>query len=312
MKAMPSARGATPYVILLLVQCAIFGFAFVVIKGLLNDGFSPLFLMSVRFSVGFLSLFFASVVTGRMKGFCLSSSGSGGRELRYGAIAGAVLFFAFTLQTLGADLTTPAKNGLLTGTFVVFVPLLAMAVRRRFSLRPFLVSILCFAGVIVVSGASTADLSWNAGDLLSVGCGLLFAVHFLILGRYASDPTIDTLRLTQWQLLLVALFAATGAGIWGIGDIANASIPNAVHSFIILGVVATAVTYLIQTIVQAKLTPVTVSVVSTSESAFAVAIALITGFQSPTLTLGLGSIIILTAMVLASGHESLSSKSGQR
>lgn len=301
------------YVVLLLVQCAIFGFSFIVIKNILNQGAPPLFLMSIRFSIGFLALLLLGVTTGRTKKFRSADVISRQAELRYGVIAGLVLFSAFALQTFGAEITTPAKNGLLTGTFVVFVPICVMALNRKFSLQPLLVSALCFIGVVVVANISTADLSMNVGDALSVACGLFFAVHFILLGWYAPDPRIDVLRFTQWQLLVVALLSTAGSALTERYELSDRSVdlwnswPVFVGTFIFLGVVSTSVTYLIQTVVQARLSPISVSVISCSESVFAIIISVVAGFEPLTASLSFGAVLIVAAMVLASIHESAGS-----
>ncbi|MDR0670958.1 MAG: EamA family transporter, partial [Oscillospiraceae bacterium] len=114
------ARAA--HLTLLLLVCVIFGYSFIVTKDLLAQGFPLFLLLGFRFSLG------GALLLGLRPCRALGGQTRFQRgELRCGALLGAVTFVAYVFQTIGTGLTTPAKNGLFTGLYVIFVPLLLMA-----------------------------------------------------------------------------------------------------------------------------------------------------------------------------------------
>ena len=288
------------YVFLLVTQCAIFGFSFVVVKKLLDYGCPTFLLMSIRFFIGTLSLIIVGLLFGKKIGGKGSPLSFRKKEMLYGTIAGIALFLSFGLQTFGANYTTPAKNGLLTGVFVVFVPLLSMLLKRKFHIKPIALAVAAFVGAVIVSGITASDLSINVGDMLSILCGFVFAVHFLLLEKYAPDPEIDTIRFTEVQLFVVAILSV----IFSLGlenrNYTDFQWGNTIGWFLFIGIISTAVTYLIQTVVQAKLSANTCSVISCSESVFAVSISLVLGYEIFSIRLLIGAIFIVTSMVIAS------------
>jgi drug/metabolite transporter (DMT)-like permease len=96
---------------LLLGITATWGWTFVVVKNALAV-YAPLPFLAVRFTLaaGLLGLV--------LVGFRRRPLG------RIGYGIGAVLAVAYLLQTVGLKSTSPANAGLLTGLFVVFVPLI--------------------------------------------------------------------------------------------------------------------------------------------------------------------------------------------
>ena len=54
------------------------------------------------------------------------------QEIIGGTILGVFMFGGFTLQTIGIQYTTAGKSGFITSTYVVMVPFLVWALRRKF------------------------------------------------------------------------------------------------------------------------------------------------------------------------------------
>ena len=288
------------YVFLLILQCAIFGFSFVIVKMLLDYGNSPFLLMGIRFFIGAISLVFAGLVLNAKTSQKRTVFAYNKKELLYGAISGIALFAAFGFQTFGANFTTPAKNSLLTGVFVVFVPLVSMFLKKKFSAKPIVIALICFVGAGTVSGISASDLNINLGDILTIICGIAFAIHFLLLERYAPDSDIDTIKFTEVQLFVVAITSVLSSILLESHSYVNVDWQNSLLWFVFIGVISTAVTYLIQTIVQAKLTANTVSVISCTDSVFAITTSLILGYEILSGRLLIGGVIIIVSMIMAS------------
>ena len=287
------------YIFLLVFQCAIFGIDFIVVKMLLENALPIFFLLAFRFFIGTFALL----------PFCYKNSSAqqttikvtNKKETRYGIVAGLVFFAAFGLQTIGAYYTTPAKNGVFTGLYVIFVPAIIMLITRKFVWKPLLYAIVCFFGVMVVSNFFSEQLTINIGDILTIACAIAFAGHFILLEKFLVNSKINFYRFTAIQILIAAILS------FAISLVFERSTYNTIHwdyqiilLLLFLGIIGTALTYFIQTIVQSKISANTVSIISCSESVFAVSFALCFGFDKFSFSLLFGTIIISVAMVLTS------------
>jgi drug/metabolite transporter (DMT)-like permease len=289
------------YIFLILCQCAILGIDFVAVKYILEADYQPFFLLAIRFFVASLALFgFCFIFNVFRAGKTMSFSK---KELLYGAIAGVVLFLSFALQTYGAKYTTPAKNGVFTGLYVIFTPIIVMLFKRKFTWKPLLIACVCFVGVMVVSNffAEQQQLTINIGDFLTILCAIVFAGHFILLEKYLTNTDIDFFNFTNVQLLVVAVLSfALSFGLEPLEFYKLELDTTIIWLFLFLGVICTAFSYYIQAVAQSKLSANTVSVVSCSESVFAVIFGICFGYDTMSFSLIVGTIIIVFSMVLTS------------
>ena len=121
-----------------------------------------------------------------------------------GGTAGVALFSGYGLQTVGLQYTSTSNSAFLTGLFVVFTPLLAAGLLRRAPGPAALAGVaLATAGLFLLTGARVAV---SAGDALTFGCALAFAVHILVLGEVTGR--FHPVRLNTVQLVVVAAGSA--------------------------------------------------------------------------------------------------------
>jgi drug/metabolite transporter (DMT)-like permease len=150
-----------PHLSAFLIVCMIWGLSLVVAYDLLGTGIPPFFLIAVTYGIGAITLLAAKLV--------LRTTPAIGRdELKYGILVGILIFAAFGLQTVGLVYTTPAKSGLLTVLYVLFVPIIISVVRKKLSARSIAFALIGFAGVLVMSGVAGGDASVNYGDVLTI------------------------------------------------------------------------------------------------------------------------------------------------
>src|SRR5438128_2690296 len=90
---------------------AVWGWTFVLVKDAITQ-YPTLPFLQLRFILAFLVM---AVIVHRLPAR---------REVRVGAIAGAVLAAGYLTQTVGLTMTSPGNSGLITGLFVVFTPLI--------------------------------------------------------------------------------------------------------------------------------------------------------------------------------------------
>src|SRR5258708_6350008 len=182
---------------------AMWGSSFAILRSLLGDGAaSPLALVAVRMSMASLLLLAYLAV------FRRSQLRMGRELLRDGVFAGALLGIGFLLQTEGLQRTTASRSGFLTGTVVVFVPLIEFVVDRKRPALPALIGVLlAFVGITVLSspGAGVSQAT-ATGDILTLLCAIVFAGQIVALGRIA--PKYPVLPLLLLQLATIAVLAA--------------------------------------------------------------------------------------------------------
>lgn len=188
--------------IALLFNTLIWGGTFALIKNAFND-ISPLLFLGLRF--GIAALIFLPFVYSSLKK-------TNKQTLIAGSILGFFYFAGFTAQSLGLNLTTATKSGFITGTFVVFIPILQLIIEKR---KPkwfnVLGVLLVLIGLILLSskGKNALDFikqlgsDFNLGDLLTLLCALLFAFQVVYVDVFTKK--YDYLPMVFVQLLITGV-----------------------------------------------------------------------------------------------------------
>ena len=123
-------------------------------------------------------------------------------EWRGGVLAGLLLFGAAAFQQAGLQFTTAGKAGLITGLYVVLVPLfLALGWRQRLPKVAWIASLFAVAGLFLLSG--TQQWSLAPGDGLELAGAVLWALHVIAIGRMAGR--VDPVRLSLGQYFVCGL-----------------------------------------------------------------------------------------------------------
>ncbi len=142
----------------------------------------------------------------------------------------------FWLQTDGMQYTTTAKSGFITGLYVLFTPLIAVAIGQRVKLTSLLGAVIATYGLYLLVHLPGAWWSgWNRGDLETLVCAFLCAVHIVMMGNFTrkSDPWLlaSSQVITCGVIsLLIAVVprgleshnVAAGLPHWPIAILANA------------------------------------------------------------------------------------------
>ena len=219
----------------------------------------------------------------------VAALGKSGR--RAGAVVGVALGSGYLLQTLGLQHTSAAVSGFITGMFVVLTPLGAAVLLRK---PPGAAA--WFAVGLATVGLGLLSLhgfSVGAGELLTLGCAVAFALHIVGLGRWASS--YDAYGLAVVQLLTTSAMCAVVAvpgglavpptwGVWG--------------ALALTALAATALAFVVQTWAQAHLAPTRAAVVMTMEPVFSGLFAVLLAGEVLGLRTLLGAALVLSAMVL--------------
>jgi drug/metabolite transporter (DMT)-like permease len=270
------------YVLFLLLVTAVWGWTFVLVKDAVSH-YPTLTFLELRFALAALVMI---LLVRRLPSR---------RELWVGALAGLVLVGGYLTQTVGLTMTSPGNSGLITGLFVVFTPLIARAF--GVPLRPWTVIavMIALAGTVMLVGGPSG---FGLGDLLTVACAFLFALHIVLLSRWS--PGLRSAPLAMVQMGTGAL-VFTGAGS------STLSVPgrDVWFAIVVTGLFASALAFYIQTWAQQYLSASRTALIMTTEPAWALAAAVVLAGQRLGWLQAAGAGLVLAAIV---GHELASLK----
>jgi drug/metabolite transporter (DMT)-like permease len=175
----------------------VWGTSFVIVKNALAD-ISPVAFLALRFSL-------AALILGLVYRHAVGKKG-----WPAGILAGSLLFGAYVCQTLGLELSSPSNSAFLTSLSIPMVPL-ANSLVYKSRPRPFEAAGILVAslGMLLMTFPSTAGgrFEIRKGDILTLACAVLFALHIVVVSHYA--PLAGFKSLAVIQILVVALLASS-------------------------------------------------------------------------------------------------------
>jgi drug/metabolite transporter (DMT)-like permease len=281
---LPASRGKQwEASVALVVAAFFFGTTFVVVQDAIEEA-KPLAFLAVRF-----------LVAAAVLGVVARRRPASHHEVRHGVIAGLALLGGYVFQTIGLQYTTPATSAFITYLLVAFVPILAFVLLRRRSHPATLVGIvLALGGLVLLTSNGEGGPSLGKGEVLTLGCAVMFALHIVIVGETAQRH--DPVRFTFVQLTTVG---AVCAG-WCLlsGNAADLAIGDAVWAAMFTGVFATAVAFLAMVWAQQVVTPSRAALILLMEPVFAAFLGWVTGDRL-TWMQACGSALILLAVIVS-------------
>lgn len=284
----------------------IWGGSFAAMKLVVQGGLSVGALLSLRFSLGALALGLLSWI------FKAKLSR---RALLDSLLLGLVLTVIFWLQTDGLRYTTTSKSAFITGLYVVFTPLVSLAVGDRLRLSHGIGALVAALGLfLLVNEPGKPFGGWNFGDSETLVCAVLCGAHISMTAHYSRRS--DSWTLATGQVAVVALLSwlvtpfvpgnplADGTRLGGFqGTFEALAKPGVWIPLLFLAVLATALAFYLQSSQQAQLGATEAAILFSLEPVFSAVLAvsgLLPGIQEHLSGLQLlGGAIIVSAMLLA-------------
>lgn len=244
----------------------------------------PLVLVGYRFSAAALLLLLG--LAARRRGVL--------ENARRGLILGIVLCVVLVAQTIGLGYTRASNSGFITGTSVVFVPLIALVVSRSVPRPPTMIAVAaCILGLLLLTSGVRG---FNRGDALTLLCAFAAGVHILLVDsirRRGTDPYI----------LGVQQFAVVGTLSLFMGAILQR--PFVVERretalvILYLALVPTLLAYVIQLVAQRHTSPTRTALILVQESPIAAIFAWTLGGEAPRWNGVVGGALMLAALMVA-------------
>ncbi len=269
--------------LLLLLTAVIWGTAFVAQRTAALQ--NSLFLFNgARFLLGALVLLPFSGLRWR----------AGGRAWGVACAAGVLLFTAGTLQQLGMRYTTAGNAGFLTSLYVVLVPVLLLAIwRQRPAPQAWAAVFLAAAGAYLL-GTKGEGLVFQPGDALELAGAVFWALHVIILGKYAAGT--EAVPFAAAQFAVCALLSLLVG--WPVEGGDWRGLQPVLFSILYTGVLSVGLGYTLQVWAQRHTPPTEAALILSLEAVTAVAAGWF--FLQETLTplQGAGCALILMGVVI--------------
>jgi drug/metabolite transporter (DMT)-like permease len=268
----------------LLAITLIWGSTFTVTKFVLTD-IPPLMLQGTRFLA-------AAVMVGIYTRRDIKATSA--RSLRAGLILGMLLGIGFALQTIGLEATSASKAGFLTGTMVVFTPLLQLAIERRPPSLGNAISVI-IVGIGLYLFTSPAGGRFNTGDLLVLLCAVVFAFYIVYLDVFTKERFDREIVFYQFIATAVIGFAASP-----FLDGRQAVFTGSAIAFVLyLSFFASTVAIFVQSKYQRETTPTKAAIIFTMEPVIAAVIAYFALHESMSGIEALGAAIMFAGLLFS-------------
>ena len=245
--------------LLLLLTAIVWGASFVS-QSVGLDHMEPFSFNGLRSVIGGLSLLPVIAVIRRK---------SDNRDLKTsllgGLCCGVVLFSASSIQQHAIQYTTAGKAGFITALYIIIVPILQLMLGQRPRKQVWICAFAALAGFWFLSVKE--GFTVGRGDLMMLGCAVVFAVHIILIDRFIKRGT-DPIVMACVQFFVVGILSAPFAFISE-----HPTVHDAVISWLPLlysGVAACGIGYTLQMVGQKTTPPAAATLIMSLESVFAV------------------------------------------
>lgn len=182
-----------------------------------------------------------------------------------GVSCGIFLGVATNLQQIGIMTTSVGKAGFLTALYIVLVPIAGMFFKKKCPATVWIGVVCSFAGLYLLC-MTGGSFSLATGDLLLLGCAVVFTGHILVIDYFA--PKVNGVWMSCIQFLTAGIISAipmlfTETPTWE--GIFAAKLP-----ILYAGVMSCGVAYTLQILGQKNYNPTVAVLILSLESCFSV------------------------------------------
>jgi drug/metabolite transporter (DMT)-like permease len=242
---------------ILLLTAIIWGFAFTAQRaGMEHIG--PFFYSGVRFLLGLLVLLpfwrrnMRNTVQRKFSSYIFP-----------GLLAGVFLTLGVLFQQVGIVYTTAGKAGFITGLYVVLVPVFAIWIGRRTHLGGWIGALMAVIGLYLLS--ISGSFSMSRGDVYVLVSAVFWAIHVLVLAKFARDVPFIPLAVMQYAVCALVSFVIAGV----TEPVSVSQLKDAIVPIIYGGAVSVGIAYTLQIVGQKEAHPTHAAIILSLEGVFA-------------------------------------------
>lgn len=215
-------------------------------------------------------------------------------EIRAGVLMGSALFVGFSFQIVGLQYTTPSKNAFLTALNVVMVPFIAFVIlKKKIGAKSIAGAVMAIVGVGLLS--LEKNLTLGIGDALTLVCAVGFAFQIFLTSEYVKKYRAVVLNFVQMFTAAVVSFVS----LLLFGETEFQVSTKGWLSVLYLGVISTALCYLLQTASQKYVDETKAAIILSMESVFGTLFSILILHEQVTFRMVCGCVIILAAVIVS-------------
>lgn len=229
-------------------------------------------------------------------------------NIKHGLIAGFLLFLGYYFQTVGLEYTSAAASGIITGAYVVILPLISfMYLRTRISRVDLMASVIAFGGLILMSLGSLNNLGTELGDILTLLCAVGYALQIAYVSKHSRN--INSSTFTFYQIAAVTIFSTLSIPFTpgGMGTI---------NLYVLFAIIFTAIFgsvfgYYVSTVALIYVEPTAAGIIFVGEPIFAALAAVIIAHEQLGVFVIIGGAVMILAMFFTAMDKYLKNRKGE-
>ncbi len=284
--------------IMLIVTAIIWGSAFVAQKvGM--DHLGPFTFAGIRFSLS--SLFILIIVLSKdliihhkLTLFTMPKNKLKAILLG-GILCGIALAIASNIQQFAMQKTSVSKTSFITALYIVLVPVLGIFLKKHLKKGEILSVIIALISLALLCFNKEEKLVINGYDMALLVCALFFSIQILLVDHYAKDNDCLLLALIQFSTcaiiswILILLFETPSLE----------TVKESIFPLLYAGIASGGIAFTLQLVGQKYTKPVVASLIMSLEAVVGLISGVIFLHERLSLREGIGSILMLFAIILA-------------
>lgn len=172
------------------------------------------------------------------------------------------MFIGLSLQQVGMLYTSTGKASFISCLYIILVPLLSIAVKKRIAPENLLGAILAMSGLYLLSVKN--GFSLESGDSIIFFSSIFGALHILFIAKYANS--VDVIEMSTAQIFICFLGSLISSLLFE--NIILANILEEAFPIFYSGIISVGVSYTLQIIGQKYTEPSHAAIIMSLESVF--------------------------------------------
>lgn len=295
--------------VLLLITAIIWGIAFVA-QSVGMDYIGPFTFNFVRNIIGGLVLipciWFLNKLKTKENPVAKEENKLDRKTLLIGGICcGIALCLASNMQQIGIQYTTVGKAGFITALYIIIVPIMGIALKKKCGIQVWISVVIALAGFYLLSIKEGFRL--EAADAYLLCSAVLFSIHILVIDYFS--PKTDGVKMSCIQFFVCGLLSVVPMFVFEnpqISDILKSAGP-----ILYAGVLSSGVAYTLQIVGQKNVNPAIASLILSLESTFSVLAGWVVLKQQLSSREALGCVMMFAAIILAQLPDRIKVKEAQ-